>query len=260
MIEVLYGDIYRWDTGRVVRCKADDIEHRIDEIHAYNGTTTNAIVLNTYEIDDWVYASIPAVVLQKNAKLFIYLVMKVPEGEITFEHEEFEVIDRKKPDDYIYEPEELLQYAKLDAEIKALAEKIENVESPKGFVKSINNQAPDENGNVELDLAAGVDEKIREALQEAKDSGEFNGKDGVDGKDGKDGQDGEPGAKGDKGDKGDTGAQGKKGEPGEKGEPGVPGADGKTPVKGTDYFTEADKQEMVNAVLSALPTAEGVSF
>lgn len=150
MIEVLYGDIYRWDTGRVVRCKADDIEHRIDEIHAYNGTTTNAIVLNTYEIDDWVYASIPAVVLQKNAKLFIYLVMKVPEGEITFEHEEFEVIDRKKPDDYIYEPEELLQFAKLDAEINALAEKIENVESPKGFVKSINNQVPDEDGNVEL--------------------------------------------------------------------------------------------------------------
>lgn len=207
MIEVLYGDIYRWDTGRVVRCKADDIEHRIDEIHAYNGTTTNAIVLNTYEIDDWVYASIPAVVLQKNAKLFIYLVMKVPEGEITFEHEEIEVIDRKKPDDYIYEPEELLQYAKLDAEIKALAEKIENVESPKGFVKTINNQAPDEDGNVELDLAVGVDEKIREALQEAKDSGEFDGKDGYTPVKGVDYFDGAPG------------------QPGEKGDPGEPGSD-----------------------------------
>lgn len=37
-------------------------------------------------------------------------------------------------------------------------------------------------------------------------------------------------------------------------------ADGHTPIKGTDYFTEADKAEMVNAVLAALPAAEGVSY
>lgn len=34
------------------------------------------------------------------------------------------------------------------------------------------------------------------------------------------------------------------------------GAPGKTPEAGVDYFTEADKQEMVNAVLAALPVAE----
>lgn len=38
------------------------------------------------------------------------------------------------------------------------------------------------------------------------------------------------------------------------------GADGYTPVKGTDYFTEADKSEIVNAVLAALPVAEGVNY
>lgn len=38
------------------------------------------------------------------------------------------------------------------------------------------------------------------------------------------------------------------------------GADGKTPVKGTDYFTAADKIEMVNAVLAAMPAAEGSTF
>ena len=36
--------------------------------------------------------------------------------------------------------------------------------------------------------------------------------------------------------------------------------DGKTPVKGTDYYTEAEKNEIVNAVLSALPTWTGGSF
>lgn len=38
------------------------------------------------------------------------------------------------------------------------------------------------------------------------------------------------------------------------------GPAGYTPVKGTDYFTEADKAELVNAVLTALPAAEGVNY
>ena len=35
------------------------------------------------------------------------------------------------------------------------------------------------------------------------------------------------------------------------------GADGVTPVKGTDYFTEADKAEIVSAVIAALPVYAG---
>lgn len=38
-----------------------------------------------------------------------------------------------------------------------------------------------------------------------------------------------------------------------KGDPGEKGADGYTPVKGTDYFTDADKEELVDAVLAAIP-------
>ena len=47
-----------------------------------------------------------------------------------------------------------------------------------------------------------------------------------------------------KGDKGDPGEQGPKGETGATG---AEGPAGKTPVKGTDYFTEADKQEIASA-------------
>ena len=69
--------------------------------------------------------------------------------------------------------------------------------------------------------------------------------------------------KGDKGDKGEPGIQGIQGEtgaPGPKGDKGDTGADGHTPVKGTDYFTEADKQELVTAVIAALPSTEEVSY
>lgn len=45
-----------------------------------------------------------------------------------------------------------------------------------------------------------------------------------------------------------------------KGDPGKDGTDGKTPVKGTDYWTDADKTEIVNDVLAALPTWTGGSY
>ena len=45
-----------------------------------------------------------------------------------------------------------------------------------------------------------------------------------------------------------------------RGASGAAGADGTTPVKGTDYWTEADKTEMVNDVLAALPTWTGGSY
>lgn len=47
---------------------------------------------------------------------------------------------------------------------------------------------------------------------------------------------------------------------GTKGDPGTPGAAGHTPVKGTDYWTAADKQEIVNDVLAALPDGTEVSY
>ena len=85
------------------------------------------------------------------------------------------------------------------------------------------------------------------------------------------GDPGEQGPKGEPGDTGPAGANGTDGIPpsigengnwylgttdtgkpsrGEKGDPGATGAEGpagKTPVKGTDYFTEADKQEIASA-------------
>ena len=89
------------------------------------------------------------------------------------------------------------------------------------------------------------------------------GKDGVNGETGPAGPagpQGHAGAPGKDGAPGAPGAQGEKGEKGEKGDPGTPGAAGHTPVKGTDYWTAADKQEIVNNVLAALPDGTEVSY
>lgn len=53
---------------------------------------------------------------------------------------------------------------------------------------------------------------------------------------------------------GSKGSQGEKGETGAKGDKGDTGAAGKTPVKGTDYYTAADKTEMKNSVIASLNT------
>ena len=77
------------------------------------------------------------------------------------------------------------------------------------------------------------------------------GAQGPAGADGKDGKDGEPGK---------DGADGKDGAPGEPGKDGADGKDGYTPLKGIDYYTDADKAEIVSAVLTALPSWEGGSY
>ena len=73
-----------------------------------------------------------------------------------------------------------------------------------------------------------------EQLRAATEAADKIAEDAAAGKfDGKDGKDGE------------QGPQGEKGEAGEKGERGEAGADGYTPQRGTDYWTEADKAEIV---------------
>lgn len=115
------------------------------------------------------------------------------------------------------------------------------------------------------------------------------GQDGQDGAPGKDGADGAPGAPGTPGKDGKDGAPGEdgvsptveiaaidggnrvsitdaegsssfdvmNGTDGAPGTPGADGADGYTPVKGVDYWTEADKAEMVADTIAALPVYNG---
>lgn len=120
--------------------------------------------------------------------------------------------------------------------------------------------------------ASALPTAINTALAQAKASGEFDGADGKDGytpvkgKDYFDGSAGKDGTsathswsgttltitsasgtssanlKGDKGDKGDS----------IKGDTGAKGADGKTPVKGVDYWTDADKAAFFVDVLDAI--------
>lgn len=86
------------------------------------------------------------------------------------------------------------------------------------------------------------------------------GEKGDTGEQGPQGETGPQGPKGDKGDTGEQGPQGEKGEKGDTGDTGPAGANGYTPVRGTDYWTAADQEQIVSDVLAALPNAQGVNF
>lgn len=92
---------------------------------------------------------------------------------------------------------------------------------------------------------------VAQSVRDDADRGAFDGPQGPQG------PQGETGPQGPQGPQGDTGHQGPQGEQGPKGETGPAGY---TPVKGTDYFTDADKAELVDAVMAALPAAEEASF
>lgn len=71
---------------------------------------------------------------------------------------------------------------------------------------------------------------------------------------GEKGDQGIQGIQGEKGEKGDQGIQGEKGDKGEKGD------DGYTPVKGVDYYTEAEKKELVDEILSNFVDGNEVAY
>lgn len=106
----------------------------------------------------------------------------------------------------------------------------------------------------------------------------LKGKDGRDGVDGKDGYtpqknidyfDGKPflytdftsdqlnALKGEKGVKGDKGDRGDQGATGRQGEPGINGQDGRTPIKGIDYYTEEEKQELIGEIKDDISVVNG---
>lgn len=163
------------------------------------------------------------------------------------------------------------------------------------LVVSVNGISADETGNVQLDLgikAEELDGAVEAALAEAKANGDFKGDPGSDGAPGANGtsvtitdikessvdggtntvkfsdgkvlniKNGSAGSSGTGGgvDADQLNAAVEEALQNAKNSGEFDGADGHTPVKGTDYYTAADKAEMVDLVLAALPMWNGGSY
>lgn len=121
----------------------------------------------------------------------------------------------------------LVEYYGEGSDVESLIKKYDALES--SVKKIISEQTG--NANITYSLTDNDRENIKKAV--ISSLGDLKGRDGAAGKDGSSGKDG---------------SNGKDGSDGRDGRDGRDGADGKTPVKGTDYFTDAELDLFVRTV------------
>lgn len=252
------GLLYQWDTGRQVECDAEQVHFS----NRHYGTSIDVDVQNGK-------ATIPNQLLTSAIPIKAWAWVKDSNGEYTKEEQIFLVAERNKPSDYVYTPTEIKTWQALQNQIGDLNNL--TTAHKDNLVNAINDAAG--SGGTAGDITADDVSythayeswvNVKEALDGyytylnafdvaiddlSKNSHTHSNKSVLDMLSDAGGKLQYNGSN--VGLKGDTGATGPQGEP---------GADGYTPVKGTDYWTAADKAEIVDDVLAALPTWTGGSY
>ena len=247
MFKILDGrdELFQWDINRQIIVS----DASIDAVHYSNRTDDSALVVEVKEKNGLRVADIPNILLQESWDINVY---GYCDGYYTKQAARIKVNPRTKPESYVYTETEVLNY-------NTVMEKIDRVENNiGGAVQDYLIKNP-----VVVDLS---NYYTKSQVDAAIDTVELTpgpqGPQGPQGAPGKDGQDGAPGPQGEPGPAGPAGKDGAPGQQGPQGEPGAPGApgqDGHTPVKGTDYWTETDKAEIVADVIAAIPGGGGGS-
>ena len=247
MFKILDGrdELFQWDINRQIIVS----DASIDAVHFCNRTDVSALVVEVKEKNGLRVADIPNILLQESWDINVY---GYCDGYYTKQAARIKVNPRTKPESYVYTETEVLNY-------NTVMEKIDRVENNIGA--AVNDYLI--KNPVVVDLS---DYYTKSQVDAAIDTVELTpgpqGPQGPQGEPGRDGQDGAPGpqgAPGPAGPAGKDGAPGQQGPQGEPGAPGAPGQDGHTPVKGTDYWTETDKAEIVADVIAAIPGGGGGS-
>ena len=247
MFKILDGrdELFQWDINRQIIVS----DASIDAVHYSNRTDDSALVVEVKEKNGLRVADIPNILLQESWDINVY---GYCDGYYTKQAARIKVNPRTKPESYVYTETEVLNY-------NTVMEKIDRVENNIGA--AVNDYLI--KNPVVVDLS---DYYTKSQVDAAIDAVELTpgpqGPQGPQGEPGRDGQDGAPGPQGEPGPAGPAGKDGAPGQQGPQGEPGAPGApgqDGHTPVKGTDYWTETDKAEIVADVIAAIPGGGGGS-
>ena len=226
------GSLYQWDTGRQVECDAEQVHF---SNHHY-GTSIDVDVQNGK-------AMIPNQLLTSATPIKAWAWVKDSSGEYTKEEQIFIVAKRNKPSDYVYTPTEIKTWQDLQNQIGDLNNL--TTAHKDNLVNAINDAAGSGGGgastaedvsytNAALPNVANVKTALDELVSKSHSHANKDTLDKLSDSNGKLQYNGsDVGLKGDKGD---------------------------TPIKGTDYWTEADKAEIVADTLAALPTWTGGNY
>ena len=112
---------YQWDSNiYVILPKAKMGE----EIHFAHRKDKKALVVNAIEIDSIIVAEVPNLLLQRAGFIQVYHFISDRKGNRTINRDDLKVLEREKPDDYLYEESEIWSWEYLDKRITELEKTI----------------------------------------------------------------------------------------------------------------------------------------
>ena len=149
MISLVGGELYQWDTGRIVKVVPDE-NVTVHEVHFSTKRMDYAYVLKTYTEDGVTYCAIPNIILQQTSRLLCYEVCENSDGEETIADVSFDIIKRNKPEDYVYTEQEHFTVVALENRL-AKVEESAHIHKNKEVLDNITNENVETwNSNAEI--------------------------------------------------------------------------------------------------------------
>ena len=140
MVTLVDGDLYQWDTGRIVLIDPSS-GYDVHEVHFTNRKMDFAYVARTYSKDGNTYCAIPNILLQQYYDIYCYEVRDNSDGEESISTTIFKVIKRNRPLDYVYTEPEKYTYKQLEERIEKLETAFEEVKASSDEVAVLANEA-----------------------------------------------------------------------------------------------------------------------
>lgn len=128
MVTLLDGNLYQWDTGRVVQIDPDS-DYVIHEVHFATKKMDFAYVAKTYIENRNTYCKIPNILLQQYYDIYCYEVRENEDGEESTSTTIFKVTKRNRPLDYIYTDPEKYTYKELENRLKILEDSLDDIKA-----------------------------------------------------------------------------------------------------------------------------------
>jgi hypothetical protein len=221
LFKILDGrsEFYQWDLDRQLIIE----DATVNEVHFCNRTDDCSLVCEVYELDGLRVANVPNILLQDNWRINVYAY----DSNYTKFCEQFDVLKRSKPADYVYTETEIKNYDELAARVDEIEKNGISEEAVSGAIEKYL-----EENDIRVDLTGYATETyVNEKIEQIELT---------------------PGPAGPQGEPGKDGAQGPAGKDGKDGAPGKDGAQGPIGPEGPagkDYvLTQADKKEIAGMV------------
>ena len=140
MLTLLDGDLYQWDTGRVVVVEQES-GYEVNEVHFSTSKIDFAYVVKTKTEDGITYCPIPNILLQQVYDIYCYEVRKNKYGEESLSTTVLKITKRNRPVDYVYTDPEKYTYKELEGRIDVMEASIEDLKNGFEEASILANQA-----------------------------------------------------------------------------------------------------------------------